>query len=1403
MDKFIVLKQLGDGTFGSVFKARNKETDEIVAIKRMKRKFSSWEECTQLREVKSLAKLNNHENIVRLKEVIREQSTEELHFVFEYMDGNLQQRIRDQEQSFISSSGASGGSAFSERLIQKWMVQILSGLAHMHKHGFFHRDLKPENLLMSGDNIKLADFGLAREIRSRPPYTEYVSTRWYRAPEVILRSTNYSSPIDMWAVGTILAELYLLHPIFPGSSEIDQMYKICSVLGNPSLTIYPIVAVTATGNTASNTGTIVGGINGNLIGMLGGRGIPIPGGMVGTTPPVLSSASSSVNTRGGTDSNLLVVTGGSGSGVTGTLSSSTTSSATPSPASSSSSSTSLAVGKNSVAIGGSGSGGVSNSRGLIVAGGPWPEGLKLAGLMGFRFPGSTSSSNVGSTLNSGNLGDGTGQSGRPMTNKSSHQHQHQPSTSLSSQQPINRVTQHTKSSWSQSTTKPSTMNSGATPSASAITQYWSMSRPMSHSSGPGLPSSKSQNSSNSNLASVLGSEQQQPSQSQQQQSQTGQQQQAAMTSQTPGQGHPIPLEEVLPMASTGALEFIAEMLQYDPQRRLTAQEALRHDWLDAYIKSNNPGSASVGVGVGTTVKPQQSTQQQQANIAKTTSSTTTTTTTESIQGKNTMLSNDKIFDDGLLSHGNLHSSHHHQHVHSHVQNGHVQSHTTHRSGSSKNSSHHNLNDQSGSFNQYHHTHHDNDREISFSTTTTSNVSGIRKAGSADQLNQYHHHHQHHRNPHHQDHHDRDLQSPESVAGSIGMISSVGGGESENFAEEYGDFLNGSETDGRGEYEHINDNNDDDDDDEGSDIAADFLLRQSIGGSGSNSNNERVNTTGNGRPRTAVVDLDNHPDDDQEALLLEALELVSETHHHHQHHQHHHHGLHHNHHGHRGHHGHSYGHHGTSAPVSVSTVSAVSASGNVGSGMNTSRSGKEVPQRPTAIGSTVAAGFKSSSSSSLSTGTSKISTYGGFDTKDWKGANPSSASSTIPSAMTMTATAGMQTSNISISGILNSGNTSRQTSLLNLANSTGSMLSTISRDHGDDDEDEEEDSGDDTYQSRNSNKIGLVKGGISRSVTGTKSHLTGASSEITGSSTSLALSQDYPSGSAVVTSLVTNKHIPPTDFTPSSLYSHSPQSSPMLPLRLQRGTSNRHLLPSADIAEATSLDSSTTSLSKPFFSSASISSASQSQPTSTELLSRGSPVLPVRSTILSTSTTTTTSTSTPLTTVNPTNISITTPPTSSSSTTTSSELPSLTATPPLPLSSTNQVPGLSLSSQSQQSQLQSSASLRKHYRPLPKIGGGIPAAPAPGSFQQHHGGRGGPQPSAVSSLSGQGGQTGPSTAVGPSASAAGSSSTMKLGLDHSPLNNAANSKAPLVNLTSGVVAPGAMPLDGTSRLKKKV
>ncbi|CAB3410532.1 unnamed protein product [Caenorhabditis bovis] len=224
-DRYLMTKRLGDGTFGEVMLAKKIDTGDVVAIKRMKKKFYSWEEAMALREVKSLKKLN-HPNIIKLREVIRENDI--LYFIFEFMQENLYELMKDRDRYF------------PESVIRNIIYQVLQGLAFMHKNGFFHRDMKPENIMCNGTElVKIADFGLAREIRSKPPYTDYVSTRWYRAPEILLRSTSYNSPIDIWALGCIMAELYMLRPLFPGTSEMDQLFKIISILGTPTKYEWP------------------------------------------------------------------------------------------------------------------------------------------------------------------------------------------------------------------------------------------------------------------------------------------------------------------------------------------------------------------------------------------------------------------------------------------------------------------------------------------------------------------------------------------------------------------------------------------------------------------------------------------------------------------------------------------------------------------------------------------------------------------------------------------------------------------------------------------------------------------------------------------------------------------------------------------------------------------------------------------------------------------------------------------------------------------------------------------------------------------------------------------------------------------------------------------------------------
>jgi len=261
---FTVIKDVGDGSFGTVCLADWKSPlpsgtmlspmqhpttrpeyigKRLVAIKKMKKPFPNWQECLKLKELSSLLTIPSHPNIIPLYDAFLMPKTKELHFVFECMEGNLYQLTKSRK-----------GRPLAAGLVASIYEQIVQGLDHIHQHGYFHRDMKPENLLITTTGladypnlqpgmqpekdvlviVKLADFGLARETDSKPPYTEYVSTRWYRAPEVLLRSRDYSNPVDMWALGTILAELVNLKPLFPGQTEVDQVLQICGVLGDPS-----------------------------------------------------------------------------------------------------------------------------------------------------------------------------------------------------------------------------------------------------------------------------------------------------------------------------------------------------------------------------------------------------------------------------------------------------------------------------------------------------------------------------------------------------------------------------------------------------------------------------------------------------------------------------------------------------------------------------------------------------------------------------------------------------------------------------------------------------------------------------------------------------------------------------------------------------------------------------------------------------------------------------------------------------------------------------------------------------------------------------------------------------------------------------------------------------------------
>ncbi|KAH8997290.1 Pkinase-domain-containing protein [Lactarius akahatsu] len=266
---FTPIKAVGDGSFGTVWLCdwhgplpSNTPTSamqsvvgtrpeyanmRLVAVKRMKKRWEGgWDECRRLKEIEALLAIPPHPHIIPLYDSFLLPDSKELYFVFEPMEGHLFQLIKSRR-----------GRPFAGGLVASIFRQIVHGLHHIHESGYFHRDMKPENILVTTTGyqaypslspvappdapleqdvkviVKLADFGLARETQSKPPYTEYVSTRWYRAPEVLLKSRDYSNPVDMWALGTIMAELVNLKPLFPGKREADQLYKITEILGDP------------------------------------------------------------------------------------------------------------------------------------------------------------------------------------------------------------------------------------------------------------------------------------------------------------------------------------------------------------------------------------------------------------------------------------------------------------------------------------------------------------------------------------------------------------------------------------------------------------------------------------------------------------------------------------------------------------------------------------------------------------------------------------------------------------------------------------------------------------------------------------------------------------------------------------------------------------------------------------------------------------------------------------------------------------------------------------------------------------------------------------------------------------------------------------------------------------------
>ncbi|XP_057211973.1 cyclin-dependent kinase 11B isoform X3 [Triplophysa rosa] len=229
VEEFQCLNRIEEGTYGVVYRAKDKKTDEIVALKRLKmEKEKEGFPITSLREINTILKAQ-HPNIVTVREIVVGSNMDKIYIVMNYVEHDLKSLMETMKQPFLPGE------------VKTLMIQLLRGVRHLHDNWILHRDLKTSNLLLSHKGIlKIGDFGLAREYGSPlKPYTPVVVTLWYRSPDLLLGAKEYSTAVDMWSVGCIFGELLTQKPLFPGKSEIDQINKLFKDLGSPSEKIWP------------------------------------------------------------------------------------------------------------------------------------------------------------------------------------------------------------------------------------------------------------------------------------------------------------------------------------------------------------------------------------------------------------------------------------------------------------------------------------------------------------------------------------------------------------------------------------------------------------------------------------------------------------------------------------------------------------------------------------------------------------------------------------------------------------------------------------------------------------------------------------------------------------------------------------------------------------------------------------------------------------------------------------------------------------------------------------------------------------------------------------------------------------------------------------------------------------
>ncbi|KAH0576735.1 Kinase, CMGC RCK [Spironucleus salmonicida] len=235
MQNYTILKELGSGAYGIVYKAQHKQTQQIVALKQIHQKTNSWNLAKNQIELRSFQKIKPNLNIVTLYEAFREKDGT-FYFVFEFVDAGSLYDLLVKNQKLSAR--------MPEVEIRQICFQVLQGLDHMHSYDFMHRDLKPENVLLqhSTEGIqitgmstvipKIADLGCAKETRQRVPiHSLYAGTRWYRSIELLMKDQSYGKPNDVWAIGCVFAELFTNKCLFPGNSELDQINMILGQLG--------------------------------------------------------------------------------------------------------------------------------------------------------------------------------------------------------------------------------------------------------------------------------------------------------------------------------------------------------------------------------------------------------------------------------------------------------------------------------------------------------------------------------------------------------------------------------------------------------------------------------------------------------------------------------------------------------------------------------------------------------------------------------------------------------------------------------------------------------------------------------------------------------------------------------------------------------------------------------------------------------------------------------------------------------------------------------------------------------------------------------------------------------------------------------------------------------------------